>query len=47
MIELKASKRQGLGNKAKSWLRRPATFKAAALVLNVISLIVIVIDHFK
>ena len=47
MSELKASKRRWLVNKARSWLRRPVTFKAAVFVLNVISLIARVIDHFK
>lgn len=47
MCDLKASKRRGLVNKARSWLRRPGTFKTASFVLNVINLVVRVIDHFK
>ena len=37
----------GLLNKIKSWLKRPATFKMATFVLNVISLIISAIDFFK
>ncbi|MHB1099471.1 MAG: hypothetical protein ACYCZR_07945 [Burkholderiales bacterium] len=47
MRDLKTSKRRGLASKVWSWLRRPATFKAATFVLNVISLIARVIDHHK
>jgi len=47
MRDLKTPKRRGVVNKAWSWLKRPATFKAASFVLNVISLIARAIDHFK
>jgi hypothetical protein len=47
MRDLKTSKRRGLVNKAKTWLRRPGTFKAASIVLNLINLVARVIDHFK
>jgi len=47
MCDLKTSKRRGLVNKAKSWLRRPGTFKTASFVLNIVSLVVRVLDYFK
>lgn len=47
MSDLKASKRRGLANRAWSWLRHPATFKAAAFVLKAISLMLRAIDLFK
>ena len=47
MNDLKTPKRRGVVRKVWSWLKRPATFKAASLVLNVISLIARVIDHFN
>ncbi|MDQ1817746.1 hypothetical protein RBA41_31040 [Massilia sp. CCM 9210] len=47
MRDLKASKRRGLVNKAKSWLRRPETFKIASFALNLINLLARAIDHFK
>lgn len=47
MTDLKASQRRGLIRKVKLWLRRPATFKAGAFVLNIIDLIVRFINLFK
>lgn len=47
MIDLKASRRRGLMNKVKSWLRRPGTFKTAELVLSLISLVARAFDFFK
>jgi len=47
MRDLKTSKRRGLAIKAKSWLKRPGTFKIASFILNVINLVARVIDHFK
>ncbi|MBC3907724.1 hypothetical protein [Undibacterium umbellatum] len=47
MSDLKTSKRRGLVHRVKQLLKRPAIFKAAAFVLNLLSLIFRVIDHFK
>lgn len=47
MSELKTSKRRGLIGKVKALLRHPVTFKMAAFVLNLITFILRVIDHFK
>jgi hypothetical protein len=47
MRDLKTSKRRGPMSKAKSWLKRPGTFKMASFILNVINLAARVIDHFK
>jgi len=47
MRDKKTSKRRGLLNKVKSWLKRPATFKMATFVVNVISLIIRAIDFSK
>ncbi|WP_165774418.1 hypothetical protein [Herbaspirillum robiniae] len=47
MRDLKTSQRQGRVRKKSSWFKRPGTFKAAAFVLNLISLVVRLIDHFK
>ena len=47
MRDKKTSIRRGLKNKAKAWLRRPATFRMASFVLNAISLIIRAIDFFE
>lgn len=47
MRDLKTSKRRGLKSKARSWLKRPGTFKMASFILGVINLVARVIDHFK
>lgn len=47
MRDLKASRRRWLRNKARSWLKRPVTFKAATVVLNVIYWAAKLLDLFK
>lgn len=47
MSDLNASKRRGFMNKIWCTLKRPATFKIAAFVVNVINLVVRALDHFE
>jgi hypothetical protein len=39
--------RQGLARKVKSWFKRPATLKVAAFILNVVSVVIKIYDHFN
>jgi hypothetical protein len=43
----KPHKRQALGSWIRSGLRRPATFRMAMLILNVLNLVARIIDWFR
>lgn len=47
MGESQAPKRRGLVSKCKAWLRRPATFKTAVLVLSIIRTVARILALFK